>query len=129
VIKPYSISYIQRGENMNKLSSLFMLWLTFFHYLLLQWTLMVIHFLYFSNFLSSFLHNILSHFSYILLFYFIVTAIIFCQTNSDCEEDLCLAPIKHWCNMIVPIMIGETMLGSCECIWVNVPIRFCYKFP
>lgn len=62
--------------------------------------LMVSHFFSFTNFVSYFLHNDLSHFTYILLLslIFFLTAVTYCTQNYDCPDDMCPFPDISWCN-------------------------------
>jgi len=53
----------------------------------------------FSNFVSYFLYNVLSHFSnIILLSLFSFTAVTYCFQNYDCPDDMCSFPDISWCN-------------------------------
>nr|QQO74649.1 nodule-specific cysteine-rich peptide G33 [Pisum sativum] len=64
-------------------------------------------FIYF-NFLIYFRHNILSHYSYITLFSFFITAAVKCVEDSDCPKYYCMPLFKPRCS-----------LGWCICVFKN----------
>jgi hypothetical protein len=96
------------GELWLKLPNL-LLWLSFFPSFLLQWTCKTFYILFilpllqhifvsFSYYLRYFVHNMLSHFSYILLFSYFIKIWVNCFQDFDCAKHTCLSYLTSRCK-------------------------------
>lgn len=114
-ITSYSISYMQKRENMTVLVKFVCVMIIFLS--LCVFSMHIESTPFFLSF-SIFLINLYIIFYFLLVtsfYYFIIAAVTTCIYDSDCPEDMCYPPKKSFCSTFEILSI-ERKVGVCECI-------------